>query len=318
MSNTRNITMSLKYSKEERTSIYLTVGVALLLFVILYFIRFIETQTAHSYFGGGGGGGTGVEIALEGTPAPYATEEHTPAVEPVKEIVQPVETVKEEPVIAYEKNNDAPVVINKTEKTKADKKVVVTDKPVVKKTEVKEVKKVEPVAKKPDVSNSTKDALSSLMNGSKGGTGNGGNGNNPNGGLSGSGGYYGVGHGSGTGSGTGSGVGPGTGTGTGGGSGSGTGTGVGGGIGYSLEGRAAIVKPTPKYLCNEVGKVVVEVWVDQSGNTVDARAGVKGSTNTVKCLIDQARIAAMQTKWQPNTKAPERQVGTIVYNFSLN
>lgn len=313
--------MSMKYSKEERTSICLTIGVALLLFVTLYFIKFIDTQTAHSYFGGGGGGGTGVSIALEGTPAAYATEDHTPISEPIKEEVQPVEAVKEEQVIAYEKNDEAPVVVNKVEKTKTEKKVVVSEKPVVKKTEVKEVKKTEPEVKKPDVSNATKDALSSFMNGSKGGTGNGGNGgngSNPNGGLSGSGGYYGVGNGSGTGSGTGSGVGPGTGSGTGGGSGSGTGTGVGGGVGYSLEGRSAIVKPTPKYLCNEVGTVVVEVWVDQSGNTIDARAGVKGSTNTVKCLIDQARIAAMQTKWQPNPKAPEKQVGRIVYNFSLN
>lgn len=310
--------MSMNYSKEERTSIYITVGVAVLLFMTLYFIRFIETQTAHNYFGGGGGGGTGVSIALEGSPAPLATEDHTPIVEPMKEVVQPVETVKEEQVIAYEKNDEAPVIVNKVDKTKTDKKVVVTDRPVVKKTEVKEVKKAEPIAKKPDVSNATKDALSSLMNGSKGGTGNGGNSNNANGGLSGSGGYYGVGNGSGTGSGNGSGVGPGSGSGTGGGTGSGTGTGVGGGIGYSLEGRAALVKPVPKYLCNEVGKVVVEVWVDQSGNTIEARAGIKGSTNTVKCLLDQARIAAMQTKWQPNPKAPDKQVGQIVYNFSLN
>ena len=53
-------------------------------------------------------------------------------------------------------------------------------------------------------------------------------------------------------------------------------------------------------------------------NTISVVPGVKGTTNTAKCLLDQARIAAMNTKWQTSEDAPERQVGKIVYSFSLN
>ncbi|WP_395056056.1 hypothetical protein [Flavobacterium sp.] len=53
-------------------------------------------------------------------------------------------------------------------------------------------------------------------------------------------------------------------------------------------------------------------------NTISVVLGVKGTTNTAKCLLDQARIAAMNTKWQTSEDAPERQVGKIVYSFSLN
>jgi hypothetical protein len=41
--------------------------------------------------------------------------------------------------------------------------------------------------------------------------------------------------------------------------------------------------------------VVVEVTVDQNGKTISATAGIKGTTNTASCLLDQARIAAMNT-----------------------
>jgi hypothetical protein len=57
----------------------------------------------------------------------------------------------------------------------------------------------------------------------------------------------------------------GTGSGYGSGSGGGSGSGSGGGIGYSLGNRKAVSKP-PKYTCNEQGKVVVEVSVDQREN----------------------------------------------------
>ena len=77
-------------------------------------------------------------------------------------------------------------------------------------------------------------------------------------------------------------------------------------------------KPQPAYVCNETGKVVVEVSVDQSGRTIGAVAGVKGTTNAASCLKEQAKIAAMNTKWQPDANAPAKQVGRIVYTFSLN
>ena len=69
---------------------------------------------------------------------------------------------------------------------------------------------------------------------------------------------------------------------------------------------------------NETGVVVVEVSVDKNGNTISATAGIKGTTITAKCLRDQAKQAAMRTKWQASSDAPDRQVGKIIYNFGLN
>ncbi|MEP6929611.1 MAG: energy transducer TonB, partial [Flavobacterium sp.] len=128
-------------------------------------------------------------------------------------------------------------------------------------------------------------------------------------------GYYGSG---GSGGGTGGGNGTGNGVGTGSGYGAGSGGGSGGGSGYSLGNRKALSKPAPKYTCDEAGKVVVEVTVDQNGRTISATAGIKGTTNLARCLLDQAKIAAMNTKWDADSNAPAKQVGKIIYNFSLN
>ena len=173
---------------------------------------------------------------------------------------------------------------------------------------------------KPKVSNTTNDALSSLLKGSnKGGDGDdktAGNKGKSNGSLSATSYYGNGGSGGGTGGGNGTGNGIGNGSGYGAGSGGGSGNGIGGG--YSLGNRRAISKPAPKYTCNEEGKVVVEVSVDRNGKTVSAIAGIKGTTNTAKCLLEQAKSAALNTKWDASSDAPEKQVGKIVYNFNLN
>ena len=93
---------------------------------------------------------------------------------------------------------------------------------------------------------------------------------------------------------------------------------IGSGKNYSLGNRKVLSKSVPKYTCNESGKVVVEISVDRTGKTVSAIAGIEGSTTTAKCLLDEARIAAMNTKWQASADAPEKQVGKIVYSFTLN
>ena len=93
--------------------------------------------------------------------------------------------------------------------------------------------------------------------------------------------------------------------------------GLGGNGDYYLGNRKPTNKPKPKYLCNEEGLVVVEIKVDNQGNVVKATAGVKGSTNTANCLVEQARYAALKTKWQPDTKAPSQQTGRIKYRFKL-
>lgn len=86
---------------------------------------------------------------------------------------------------------------------------------------------------------------------------------------------------------------------------------------YQLGGRGALTKPKPDYLCNEEGIVVVRVDVDKSGKVVYALAGVRGTTNNAPCLLEQAKIAALKTKWEAKSDAPAQQTGQIIYQFSL-
>jgi len=105
-------------------------------------------------------------------------------------------------------------------------------------------------------------------------------------------------------------------TGTGNGNSVGNGTG-GNGISHTLLNRRAENLMKPEYECNESGTVIVEIWVDQTGKVIKAKAGIKGSTTTSTCLYTKAENAAYKTRFNANPNAPEEQRGTIVYNFSL-
>jgi len=294
-------------SSDKKKSLLISTAIYAALLLLLFFIRFWPpyNQDKFSAMAGGGGGGVTVNFGDSdlGSGANYKSE-----VLDVKNNAKqaPAKATPEEAVLTQENtaDDDDRVVIPTKEKPKKNTPVV--------KPETK------PVAQKPKVSNSTNDALSSILKGSnKGGDGDdktAGNKGKAGGSLS-SKDYYGTG---GSGGGTGGGNGTGNGIGTGSGYGAGSGGGSGGGSGYSLGNRKALSKPAPKYTCNEEGKVVVEVTVDQNGRTVSATPGIKGTTNTASCLLEQAKIAAMNTKWSPDSNAAAKQVGKIVYNFSLN
>ncbi|MBC7845102.1 MAG: energy transducer TonB [Flavobacterium sp.] len=294
--------MSSTNSSDQKKSLLIATLLYGTLLLILFFIRFWPPANLEQLTGGGGGGGVTVNFGDSdlGSGANYKSE-----VLNVKNQVKqtPTKAIPDEAILSQENSTEESVVIPQKEKP-------LKPTPVLK----EEPKPV--VVAKPKVSNTTNDALSNIMKGSnKGGDGDdktAGNKGKANGSLS-STGYYGTG-----GSGGGTGGGNGTGTGTGSGYGAGTGGGSGNGTGYSLGNRKAISKPAPKYTCNEEGKVVVEVSVDRNGRTTNAIAGIKGTTNTAKCLLDQARIAAMNTRWDASSDAPEKQVGKIVYNFNLN
>ena len=87
---------------------------------------------------------------------------------------------------------------------------------------------------------------------------------------------------------------------------------------YQLGNRKPISRPKPDYICDEEGLVIVQIEVDINGRVTKAAAGVKGSTTTAACLLSQAKEAALKTTWQPDSKAPSKQVGTIKYRFSLS
>lgn len=293
--------MLLHFSKEEKKSLLYTAIITISVLLILVYIRFIHSpQTVEDFAGGGGGG---VEINF-GDSDWGAGEDFTSEVLNVTEssnnFSAAIRNAQEDEILAQE---------NTTEKSD----IVVAKKPQTEtKVKTKTQPVTNPVTQKSKVSDNTNNALSSILSGNtKGGdgvTGKAGNQGKPDGSLS-SDNYYGDG-GSGGGSGGGHGIGKGTGIGD------GEGTGTGGGVGYSLAGRKAVSKPAPKNNCNQAGKVVVRVLVDRNGNVVKAEPGVKGTTNNSGCLLNIAKTAALNTKWESKSSAPSEQEGTIVYNFT--
>ncbi len=95
------------------------------------------------------------------------------------------------------------------------------------------------------------------------------------------------------------------------------GSGGGNGISFNLTGRNPKALPKPVYTAQAEGKVVVEVKVDQNGNVISARAGVKGTTTSDKQLHQSAYNAAMKARFDINKDAPAQQIGTITYHFML-
>jgi len=212
-----------------------------------------------------------------------------PVVEPVEEVIEtPVEDVVED-VITEETVEEVPVIVPEKEVPKETPKEEVKEVP---KEESKETPKEEPTPPKPD--KSTQDALSSVLNGppadgkasgSEGDDDKAGDKGNENGDPNAPD-YY-------------------------------TNPGNGSGGNYDLIGRLPLRRPIPEYLCREEGRVVVSIKVNRAGKVIQATAGAKGSTTTASCLLDRAKIAAMNTKWQAAANAPEKQIGKIIYNFSL-
>lgn len=288
--------------EHKKQSLIMTTALFALLFLILFYFTFNNAQSiAMDLEGGGGGGDIAVNFGNSdvGSGKNFESKE---LAQPAPKSRQPEKAAQEE-LVTSESDNAVPAVAA-VKKPKDEPK-----KPVEKPVE----------APKPKPSKSATDALSNILNSSntKGGDGDdaaAGNKGKAYGDPKATG--YNGGGGSGTGSGGGNGSGQGLGTGSGYGNGNGGGRGNGNGN-YQLNGRKVLSKPNPKYTCNEEGTVVVEISVNNSGSVIGAIAGVKGTTNTAKCLLDQAKLAAMNTKFDANATAPDKQVGKIIYNFKL-
>jgi outer membrane biosynthesis protein TonB len=116
--------------------------------------------------------------------------------------------------------------------------------------------------------------------------------------------------------------GQGSGQGSGSGTGQGSGSGDGQGRDYFLNNREVKYLKKPSYNSGESGRVVVEIRVDRDGNVVSARAGARvpephnmGTTTSDPNLLQQAKEAALQSKFSKDDRAAEQQTGYIVYNF---
>ena len=286
--------------KSKKESLVITCLLFLVFFVVLFFLKF-DSQILIPQLEGGGGGGN---IAVNFGDSEFGSGKNMESIATTKSKIATAlsKEIVAEALLTNRSDTDVPAILE------------------TKKTDIKPTKTVEKpiVLEKPKVSKSTNDALANILkSNSNSGDGDdnvGGNkgqttGNTKNNGYSGG--------GNGNGSGTGNGSGSGLGTGTGYGSGMGNGRGNGAGN-YLLSGRKALTKPNPKYDCNEQGIVVVQIKVNNAGQVIEATPGLKGTTNSASCLTSQAKIAAMNTKFDANADAPEKQVGKIIYNFKLS
>jgi len=84
-------------------------------------------------------------------------------------------------------------------------------------------------------------------------------------------------------------------------------------ISYSLVDREHTFLPTPVYLCEYGGKIVINITVNHEGNVIDAYVN-SSSASSNGCLIDSALEYAKASQFNPDaTKAS--QLGTITFLF---
>lgn len=290
-------------TESQRKSLTITTILFVIMFLLFFYFKLASSDMQIAQLEGGGGGG---QIEVNFGDSEFGSGDNYKSLDlgkPEQKSVPLVSTNEVKDLVTQE-SDEAPVIASVRKTEKPEKKEVI-ESPVVKED--------------PKPSKSTSDALANILNGSKS---KGGDGNDKVGGnkgkLTGNPNAQGYNGGGGTGTGSGGGQGSGQGTGIGSGTGSGYGNGNGSGYGnYQLAGRNALSKPQPRYICNEQGIVVVQISVDKLGKVISAEPGIRGTTNLAKCLLDQAKVAAMNTKWQSDNDAPEKQVGKIIYNFKL-
>lgn len=275
--------MSILDTKHKKKSMAITVTLHVIILLLLFYVglSYLDPPPENGIAVNFGTMDTGSGKVQPKEKIKTAPKQTTP--EPVE---QQKSEIKEE--VVTQDNEEAPI-IKKEEKKEEVKEVV------------KEIPKEEPtkeVEKKPDPvpDKSTSDALSSLINGPKSdGVEEAGEGDDkspgdkgdPNGDPNAKS-YY------------------------------GNGKGLDGDGNYLLGGRKALNKKKFVQDCNEAGTVVVSIEVDRNGNVIHATPGVRGTTNNSKCLLEPAKRAALATKFNKDDKAPSKQIGKIIYRFSLS
>ena len=82
---------------------------------------------------------------------------------------------------------------------------------------------------------------------------------------------------------------------------------------YSLVNRTHQFLPTPIYLCEENGKVTINITVNASGTVTNTSVNSSSSSNN-DCLIDQALSYAKDAKFSSDASKAS-QIGTITFYF---
>ena len=82
---------------------------------------------------------------------------------------------------------------------------------------------------------------------------------------------------------------------------------------YSLVNRTHKFLPTPIYLCEHSGKIIINITVNHLGKVINT--SVNGSsTSTNECLIDHAIEYAKNARFSADA-SKETQIGTITFRF---
>ena len=89
-----------------------------------------------------------------------------------------------------------------------------------------------------------------------------------------------------------------------------------GGVGYGLNGRGTPTKSKVIPDCDEEGRVVVEIHVNQNGDVTRAIPGKRGTNGDI-CLYEAAKKTALTHKWPADIKAPIKQIGFVIVEFSV-
>ena len=82
---------------------------------------------------------------------------------------------------------------------------------------------------------------------------------------------------------------------------------------YSLKNRTHVYLPTPIYLCEENGKIVINITVSAAGDVVDAYVNTS-STSKNECLIDSALEYAKKARFSSDA-SKNSQIGSITFYF---
>lgn len=85
-------------------------------------------------------------------------------------------------------------------------------------------------------------------------------------------------------------------------------------ISFSLKNRSAIKIPNPVYTCDQAGKIVVNISVDESGYVIDRSINKGSSTSTNECLTERALEYAAGARFT-KLAGQNGQPGTITYYF---
>lgn len=84
-------------------------------------------------------------------------------------------------------------------------------------------------------------------------------------------------------------------------------------VSYSLVNRKDTFLPPPVYLCEDSGKVVINITVNASGEVTDAYVNTSTTTKNA-CLIDSALQYANDARFSPDA-SKNKQIGSITYYF---